>query len=165
MPEKKMLTQAEFAVIVRAHQTLQAGRAGGQRANLAFHDLRGLDMTRANLSDADFTGCDLQRVRAVQTKLARTLLFGTDLRVATLHHADLTRADLRGGCLRGADLSDATLVDADMREGVLAWHDGSNGAQAVEYKHQNAEVSAVNAQRADFSSAKMSGAMVVQTDF
>ncbi|MBT6986636.1 MAG: pentapeptide repeat-containing protein, partial [Rhodospirillaceae bacterium] len=92
MPEKKILTQAEFAAIVRAHQTLQAGRPGGQRANLSFHDLHDLDMTRADLSDADFTGGDLQRVRAVQTTFVRTLFFGTDLRVATLQHANLTRA-------------------------------------------------------------------------
>jgi uncharacterized protein YjbI with pentapeptide repeats len=55
MPERKRLSQSEFAAIVRAHQTLQAGRPGGMRANLSFHDLHDLDMSRANLSDADFT--------------------------------------------------------------------------------------------------------------
>ena len=48
MAEKKRLSQSDFATIVRAHHTLIAGRPGGQRAILSFHDLHDLDMSRAD---------------------------------------------------------------------------------------------------------------------
>ncbi len=63
-------------------------RAKGERP-----DLRGADLSDANLSGADLSGANLR---------------GANLSDADLRRADLSDADLRGADLRRANLSDAT---------------------------------------------------------
>ena len=73
-------------------------------ANLSDADLRGADLRGANLSDADLRGANLRGAD----------LSDADLRGANLRGADLRGADLSDADLRGADLSDADLRGADL---------------------------------------------------
>ena len=79
-------------------------------ANLRGANLRGADLSNANLRDADLRGADLSNAN----------LWGANLRGADLSNANLWGANLRGANLRGADLSNANLRDADLRGADLS---------------------------------------------
>ena len=78
-------------LILEKHAKWIRGEDGGERADLYGADLRGADLSAANLRNADL--CD------------------ADLRGANLCGADLCGADLRGANLCGADLCDAKNTD------------------------------------------------------
>ena len=80
----RTLSKEELQEILEKHKKWLTGKDGGERA-----DLRGTDLSWANLREAD--------------------LRGTDLSWANLRRADLRRADLRGTDLRGTDLREADL--------------------------------------------------------
>ena len=83
-------------------------------------DLRGADLSDADLSDADLRGADLS-----DADLRDADLRGADLSDADLRGADLRGADLRGADLRGADLRGADLSDADLRGAAIYYSDGN----------------------------------------
>ena len=72
-------------------------------------NLRGADLSDADLSDADLRGADLRGAD----------LSDTDVRGADLRGADLSDADLRGADLRGADLSDTDVSGTHLEEANL----------------------------------------------
>jgi hypothetical protein len=72
---------------------------GDRKSPLFPADLRGVDLTNANLH-----GADLQKA---------------NLEGAILTGADLREANLRGANLRNADLTYSNLWDADLREAIL----------------------------------------------
>jgi hypothetical protein len=72
-------------------------------------DLRGANLSNANLRGTDLRGSMLREVN----------LRGADLRDANLSRADLSSANLRGANLYGADLSDAILKLTDMSDADL----------------------------------------------
>ena len=72
-------------------------------------DLRGSNLSRANLSSADLSGANLFRV-----DLRDAYLTG-----ANLYRAYLSRADLRDADLRGADLTSAVLVETNLSGATL----------------------------------------------
>jgi hypothetical protein len=82
---------------------------GGKRAFLTDADLRGADLSGANLTDAVLTRADLRGAN----------LSGANLTDAVLTRANLTRAKLVGTCLAGAYLVDANLTNADLRDADL----------------------------------------------
>ncbi|EAE6961494.1 pentapeptide repeat-containing protein [Listeria monocytogenes] len=87
------MNQAELDVVIEKHEKwLRDGY--GERA-----DLRGADLSGANLRFADLRGADLS---------------GANLRFADLRGADLSGANLRFADLRGADLNNANLSNADL---------------------------------------------------
>jgi len=73
--------------------------------------LRGVDLFRTNLREADLRGVDLREadLRGVDAR-------GVDARGADLRYADLREADLRGVDARGVDLFRTNLRDADLRD-------------------------------------------------
>ena len=73
--------------------------ASGEMDRLLDFNLRGADLHRANLCEAD--------------------LCGANLRGADLHRANLCEADLCGANLRGADLHRANLCEADLHRADL----------------------------------------------
>ena len=83
-------------------------------------DLRGVDLTAANLRDASFKRADLSAATLVdvdgrRAKFVSTTMQGVILNGARLVRADLTKADLSGASLRGADLTRARLFRANLR--------------------------------------------------
>lgn len=102
--------------------------------NLAFSDLRTVDLSdcvllqadlgdsdlrEANLRDADLVGANLQNANLANADLARadfthSTLLGANLSWTRLVYSFLTEADLLGADLTGADLSNADLSRADL---------------------------------------------------
>lgn len=110
-------------------------------------DLRGVDLTGANVRDASFNRADLsgatlvevdaRRAKFVSATMRQVVLDGARLVRADLTKADLTEASLKGvdftsarlfrANLRGADLTGARLDAADMLKADLSgaiWIDG-----------------------------------------
>ena len=100
----KTVTQAELVEIIRLHKLWRDAVEGGVRADLSETDLRGTDLSGANLRWANLSETDLR---------------GTDLSGADLRWADLSRSDLSGAYLYGADLSKAYLSGADLKDAIL----------------------------------------------
>jgi WD40 repeat protein len=97
---------------------LGVGQPGGSPVpdvRLAWHDLRGRDLTGRLLADADLHGADL-----TDSLLLGADLSGADLGEARLTGARMDRASLARADLRGADLRGARLLGADLRDVTVA---------------------------------------------
>ena len=93
-------------------------------ANLSDADLRcanlfGANLRGANLSDADLRCANLSDADLRCANLRNADLRGANLSDADLRCANLSNADLFGANLRGANLSDANLRNADLRNADL----------------------------------------------
>ena len=122
-------------------------------ATLYRAELRGID-----LSDADLTGAYL--------RLA-------DLREADLGGANLYRAQLDGANLEGADLSDVSLGGAQLRPALIdgpscpgrpAGEGGTGDAGSCEARLAGANLSGADLQGADLTGADLSGALLRGAD-
>jgi uncharacterized protein YjbI with pentapeptide repeats len=87
-------------------------------------DLRGVDLSGANLADASFkrtdlSGADLSGADAREAKFVSATMQDVKLDQARLVRADLTKADLTGASLRDADLTNARLFRADFSRADL----------------------------------------------
>jgi len=78
-------------------------------------DLRGCDLSDANLRAADLSGADLRGADLNDADLTIANLNGADLRGADLRDARLHHTSLVGADLAGADLSGAWLYYGDLR--------------------------------------------------
>jgi len=84
------------------------------KADLRETDLREADLYYANLSCANLRGANLSDANLYYANLSCANLRGANLSDANLRGANLYKADLRETDLRGADLRDANLYDADL---------------------------------------------------
>ena len=98
------ITATDLQAKLSAHASWLAGDKDGVRLELRGVDLRGADLSWANLTRADLSGADLG---------------WANMRGANLSGANLRRADLSGANLSGADLSWAYLRGADLRGAYL----------------------------------------------
>ena len=87
--------------ILEKHEMWVNDIFGGERA-----DLRGANLTDANLRGADLGGANLTDANLGGANLRGANLRGADLGGANLRGADLEGANLTGANLRGADLED-----------------------------------------------------------
>jgi uncharacterized protein YjbI with pentapeptide repeats len=137
-------------------------------AFFSFSDLRGANLSRADLweaflSFADLSGADLSRAFLSLADLGRTNLSFADLRGANLIRADLRRANLRNADLRGANLSDADLSDADLSRANLCDANLSD-ADLSRANLNAANLSNADLSDADLSRADLSRALLVRTN-
>ncbi|MDS9668548.1 pentapeptide repeat-containing protein [Flavonifractor plautii] len=93
---------------------------GGSCANLFGANLRGANLSDADLRCANLFGANLRGANLSDADLRCANLSDADLRCANLRDADLRGANLSDADLRGANLSDAdlrcaNLSDADLR--------------------------------------------------
>ncbi len=96
------------------NQLQETGQCKG--CNLSGADLRGINLTRvdltaANLQGTDLRGADLRSSYLKSADLTHANLKGADLRGAYLENADLTEAKLKGANLKSADFTDAILPE------------------------------------------------------
>ncbi|MBM7770264.1 hypothetical protein JOD54_000468 [Actinokineospora baliensis] len=123
-----------------------AGKASeNPRIYLSRVDLRGLQLSRGGLVDAQLRhvnlarcwlkgirldGSDLKGSDLRRSQLERVSLVGASLHLAHLAEADLRDADLRGADLRGADLTGAVLdgakLDGVRADSATTWPKGSD---------------------------------------
>lgn len=126
--------QAALTVIgrrnaTRDRQPIDLKGANLTRADLTRATLVGADLTGATLVDADLTGADLNYAKLTAADLTGAKLtkklFQAILTDATLPGADLNHADLGGGAdltrakLAGADLTNANLAGAILTDAIL----------------------------------------------
>ena len=83
-------------------------------ANLFGANLRGANLSDADLRCANLRDADLRGANLSDADLRGANLSDADLRCANLSDADLRCANLRDADLRGANLSDADLRNADL---------------------------------------------------
>lgn len=117
------------------------------RADLRYVNLRDVDLSDVNLNSADLRGADLSGVN----------LSGADLSNACLRGANLSGADLRDADLSGAGLSNANLNVADLRNAKL--YDAClRGANLSGAELSGADLSVADLRSANLHSANLSGA-------
>ena len=92
----------------------------GERADLRGTDLSDADLRRANLSGADLRGADLKWADLTGANLSGADLRGADLKWADLKEAYLSGVDLKGANLREADLEEAYLKGANLKGADLS---------------------------------------------
>jgi len=84
-------------------------------------DLRGANLERAYLFEADLRGANLTRAHLEGAYLFKAQMQAVILNEAELDGANLRKADLRESEMFRADLSHATLAGADLRDSGLVW--------------------------------------------
>jgi uncharacterized protein YjbI with pentapeptide repeats len=118
--------------LMQLQQGVDAWNRWRDEHSATWPDLRGADLSEAQLHGADLREADLREANLFRTHLRRARLLR-----AHLHRANLKAADLRGAHLGGADLSEADLSSADLRR---------------------AHIHAANLHRTDLSEADLYGA-------
>jgi uncharacterized protein YjbI with pentapeptide repeats len=118
-----------------------------------FADLRGVDLSGADLILVDLRGVDLSGADLSDANLSGACLRGADLREACLDDADLSGADLSGADLREACLDDANLSGADL-----------SGTDLRGTDLRGTDLSLVDLSLADLSRADLSGADINGAD-
>ena len=129
-----------------------------EKIDLTVADLRGADLSEANLSGANLQGADL-----IRANLQGANLYRADLTQANLTIANLMGADLRGACLLKANLS-ANFSKADLRGANLSRAD-LNGAILSGANLSEAFLITTNLLGADLSEANLSGTNLIGSTF
>jgi uncharacterized protein YjbI with pentapeptide repeats len=142
-------------------------------ANLTRAKLRGVHLVGADLTRADLSGADLTGAKLAEADLSGADLTGADLAEADLSGAKLTRADLTGAKLPGAKLAEADLTGVILIRAKLAEADltgaklpraNLSGADLPRAKLPRVNLSLADLSRADLSGADLSGADLHWTD-
>jgi hypothetical protein len=113
------ITATDLQAKLSAHARWLAGDEDGVRLNLRGVDLSrvnlsGANLTRADLSGADLSGANMIRADLSGANMTRANLSGADMRWANMARADLSGANMRWVNLRDADLSGGDLRGADL---------------------------------------------------
>ena len=158
----KKISQEELKQILEKHKvyTTTLGEEG-ERADLRGTDLSDADLRRANLSGADLRGADLKWADLTGANLSGADLRGADLKWADLKEAYLSGVDLKGANLSEADLEEAYLEGAELRGAYL------EGANLDGAYLEGANLEGADLREADLREANLSGVRGVlsQTDF
>ena len=104
----RQISIEELNDILKQHD-LWLKNDGGVRADLKGADLSEADLRGANLRGADLIGVELIGANLRGANLRGADLIGADLKWANLIGADLSEADLKWANLRGADLRGAKI--------------------------------------------------------
>ena len=148
----RKISKEELNIILEKHKIyITTSGKEGEKADLRGTDLSDADLRRANLSGADLRGADLKWAD----------LTGANLSGADLREADLKWADLKEAYLSGVDLKGANLSEADLEEVYL------EGAELRGAYLEGANLDGANLDGADLREANLSGVRGVlsQTDF
>jgi len=171
--KRKPLNQEQLTAALLSHARY-LGSQGGVRAQLAHHNMDGLNFANRNLTEADFTGSSLVGANLAGANLDRASLYCADLRDANLQSARMTRADLRGASFAGAGLAHAQLDNADMRTAMMMYvqwggvsvvgseHEkGKSGPKGVDFSNcslKNVSFGSAKLDDANFTGALLQGA-------
>jgi uncharacterized protein YjbI with pentapeptide repeats len=132
---------------------------GRRRAGEEIPNLRGANLSEANLRGAILHRANLRGANLGEADLGEAILHRANLGGANLGEAELRGANLREADLRAADLRDALLWGANLIEANL---DGANLRGANLHR---ANLSKANLDRAVLSGADVSRAICVSTSF
>ena len=109
--------------------------------------LNDVDLTHADLRDADLNGTDLRRANLSQARLDGADLSGSDLSYTSLQGASLRGSDLRNSKLIGTDLRRADLTGARLNPRALdqSHWDGARGVHQGARSHAGLHNAGVDA--------------------
>jgi len=131
---------------MEAEQALKQYAAGRR-------DFSWIDLSKANLKQANLSGATLYQANLSQANLA-----GADLSQANLNHANLVAANLRGSNLRGTKLSKADLSGAQLQGTDLT------GANLKGANLKNADLSGANLFQTKLPQAYLAEAILLETN-
>jgi uncharacterized protein YjbI with pentapeptide repeats/DNA-directed RNA polymerase specialized sigma24 family protein len=137
-----------------SEREFQAFRAAG---DLAWYDLRDLNLNNADLSHCDLSQAVLSGLNLWGLKLIEAEATGVNLWGSQLDGADLRGADLRLGYLERAGLCGADLRWANL-SGANLWQADLSSAEADHSDLSGADLRAANLVGADLTGANLSGA-------
>ena len=126
-------------------------------ADLSDANLRGANLSDANLRGANLSGANLSSANLSDANLIRSYLRGANLIRANLRGANLIRANLSGANLSGANLSSAYLSDANPIGANLNFADLS-GVNLRGANLNFADLNFADLSGADLKGADLSGA-------
>jgi hypothetical protein len=130
------ITQEDLNEMIRRHGLWLKGDPEGEKTDLSFMGLCGLDFSnanlqyadlhdanlrRANFSGADLKGTDLEEANLQNANLKYVNFYEANLVDADLKGADLRWSNLEGSNFRRANLRRADLRDADLRDSTLKY--------------------------------------------
>ena len=150
----------------------------GRRADLSFHSLKGLGLSRLDLTMAHLTGCDLKGALLKGTNLSRADLYCSDLSQTDMTGARVVSADLRGARVENSKLVKVDMRGADLRKGrMMAFSsnraagngDGSttltgsdlSGALMTSVRLVQCDLAGCNLTGADLTDGDLSGAVLI----
>jgi uncharacterized protein YjbI with pentapeptide repeats len=157
--ESGLINRGEVIVDLRGADLSDANLslADLSAANLHRADLKGADLSDTDLSAANLLKADLRGADLTAAVLTGAHMHKADLREADLTEANLREADLTGAHMSAAILSKDKLKDADLRGAHLNATDLS-AADLSKDDLRGADLSAANLHRADLSGADLRGA-------
>jgi uncharacterized protein YjbI with pentapeptide repeats len=117
-----MANQEHLGILRQGADAWNAWRRGDTSASpdLAGANLRKVDLSEADLTQAHLIGAVLRDANLRDGQLSRADLRGAVLRGADLRQADLSGADLTGAHVNRADLTGADLSGANMTKAVYS---------------------------------------------
>jgi uncharacterized protein YjbI with pentapeptide repeats len=161
----RLLAQAQTQTVLRRVDGKRKGDlvrflSGGQLiGGENIISLAGVDLSRADLKDANLCGAVLGAANLSRADLSIANLRGVDL-----SGANLNRADLSGANLSRADLSEANLILADLSEANLT-EAGLGAANLTRANLSGARLRRANLILANLSGADLSGADLYEAKF
>lgn len=170
--ELKKITQEELDEIISKHILwLASNHTEGEKADLSYTDLTGVNLENAflyganlidtnlqganlenkDLRSVDFTGANLANANIAGANLRFAIMEGANLRYAIMDGADMSMSDLQGAIftaadLRGANLTCSYMYCANLRSANL------EGANLT-----NADLKDSNLNHADLYNANLTG--------
>lgn len=107
---------------LRKHKLWLDNETGGERADLRFEELKGINLSGVDLRKANLFGADLQ---------------GANLRGADLDETNLWLTDLRGADLRGANITAKTLFELTKMDGAKMYQQDVDKAVLTEEQRES----------------------------
>lgn len=180
------LTREALQKLAKLHVDWVVGRPIGKRAILENCDLRGLDFSHLNFSDAVFLNCRFDGGEGRGVKFVGAILRGSNFDRADLTSADFQRADLRSVSFQDANMVDASLGRSDIRQDIHSEGASSfkgavltranfadsklknadfSGAIMAKTNLTNADLRGASFRHAEMNEAVINGAMLVDSDF
>jgi len=153
-----VVVQSEIAELSLQHERFLRGISGGRRFDISMHTGHELDLSKRDLSAAEFVGAFLTHADFSRSKIVQGNFFGATLNNSTFFEADLSQADMRGAQMQGVNFTNAVINDANLSDGTLLKHQQGGGLGPVHTTSSklrlcDAIFRNTTAQRARFSSA------------
>jgi len=139
------------------------------RVNLSYSNLSGADLSNTNLNNADLTGVDLSNTNLSGADLRNANLSSADLRnkdltgvilfYANLSNTNLTGVDLSNKDLTGVDLTGVDLSNKDLNGTILRYANLSN-TNLTGVDLSNKDLTGVNLSKVDLSNKDLTGTIL-----
>lgn len=163
--KRQLLAFLQTSGLLHSTESDQEPTISFKAANLIEMDLRGTDLTGANLALANLNSANLKDTFLVDSNLQRASLIDANLQSANLHRANLQGAYLANAQMQkanftSANLQNTTLTDTQFQRANLRGASLLN-ADLTNAQLQDADLRGANLQRALMAHSNLRGALLV----